>query len=224
MLKAYVRQADRLLPVDVDLSAETESAGAAVWYDLVAPTSAEDKFVEACLGIEIPTRDEMKDIEPSARLYNENGAEFMTITALVNTDTDEPLKTQVTFVLRNNQLVTLRYADPKAFGIVAKACARPNGRISGEKVMASLLDAFIDRLAQLLERTGDEIDQVSHDVFRNKTRNVTRKARDLQSMIERIGKKGELQLKHAELQREFVLGERAGHPRQRERRGKSRYK
>ena len=55
----------------------------------------------------------MDDIEPSARLYNEDGAEFMTITALYNSDTDEPLKTPITFVLRNNQLVTVRYADPK---------------------------------------------------------------------------------------------------------------
>ena len=37
----------------------------------------------------------------------------MTITALVNTDTDEPMKTPITFVLRNTQLVTVRYADPK---------------------------------------------------------------------------------------------------------------
>lgn len=137
MLKAYIRQADHLVAIDIDATTEQEAAGAAVWYDLLAPTAAEDKFVEACLGIAIPTRDEMKDIEPSARLYNEDGAEFMTITALVNTDTDEPVKTQVTFVLRNNQLVTLRYDEPKAFGIVAKAIARPNGRISGEKVMAS---------------------------------------------------------------------------------------
>src|SRR6185369_16676001 len=39
---------------------------------------------------------------------------------------------------------------------------------------------------------GDEIDQISREVFRNKTKNVTRKARDLQEIIERIGKKGDI--------------------------------
>ncbi|MEQ1901981.1 MAG: magnesium/cobalt transporter CorA [Devosia sp.] len=193
MLRAYIRKDDSLVPVDIDPALETPEAGTAIWYDLVEPTTAEDKFVETCLGIDIPTRDEMKDIEPSARLYSEGGAEFMTITAVYNSETDAPQKTPVTFILRGNQLVTLRYASPKAFGIVAKSCTRPGSKalMGGERIMASLLDTMTDRLAQLLETTGDEIDRVSHDIFRNKTRNATRKARDLQTMIERIATKGD---------------------------------
>ncbi|MEO7223326.1 MAG: magnesium/cobalt transporter CorA [Devosia sp.] len=194
MLRAYLRQDDRLVPTDIDTSAETPTAAAAVWYNLTNPTKAEDQFVESCLGIDIPTRAEMDDIEPSARLYNEDGAEFMTITALFNSDTDEPQKTPITFVLRNNQLVTVRYEDPKPFKLFERLCTRPTGNnfTSGEKVMVGLLEAFIDRLAQLLETTSDEIDQISREVFRNKTRNVTRKARDLQEIIERIGMKGDI--------------------------------
>ena len=193
MLRAYLRQDDRLVATDIDASADTPFAGGAVWYNLTDPTKAEDDFVESCLGISIPTRAEMDDIEPSARLYNEDGAEFMTITALYNSDTDEPQKTQITFVLRNNQLVTVRYADPKPFKLFERLSTRPtaNPFTSGEKVMLGLLEAFIDRLAQLLETTGDEIDQISREVFRNKTRNVTRKSRDLQQIIERIGMKGD---------------------------------
>ena len=113
----------------------------------------------------------MDDIEPSARLYNEDGAEFMTITALYNSETDEPQKTPITFVLRNNQLVTVRYADPKPFRLFERLVTRPTNNIytSGEKVMLGLIEAIIDRLAQLLETTGDEIDQISREVFRNKT-------------------------------------------------------
>jgi magnesium transporter len=194
MLRAYLRQDDRLVPTDIDTSAETPIGANAVWYNLTNPTKAEDDFVESCLGIDIPTRAEMDDIEPSARLYNEDGAEFMTITALYNSDTDEPQKTPITFVLRNNQLVTVRYADPKPFKLFERLCTRPtgNGFTSGEKVMLGLLEAFIDRLAQLLETTGDEIDQISREVFRNKTSNVTRKSRDLQQIIERIGMKGDI--------------------------------
>jgi magnesium transporter len=194
MLRAYLRQDNRLVPTDIDTSAGAPNAGAAVWYNLTDPTKEEDQFVESCLGIDIPTRAEMDDIEPSARLYNEAGAEFMTITALYNSDTDEPQKTPITFVLRNNQLVTVRYADPKPFRLFERLCTRPTGNnfTSGEKVMLGLLEAIIDRLAQLLETTGDEIDQISREVFRNKTRNVTTKARDLQQIIERIGMKGDI--------------------------------
>ena len=194
MLRAYIRQDDRLVASDIDATAPASLAGSAVWYNLTDPTKAEDDFVEQCLGIDIPTRAEMDDIEPSARLYNEDGAEFMTITALVNTDTDEPIKTPITFVLRNNQLVTVRYADPKPFRLFERLVTRPTNNVytSGEKVMLGLIEAIIDRLAQLLETTGDEIDQISREVFGNKARKPTRKTRDLETLIERIGKKGDI--------------------------------
>ena len=193
MLRAYISQNDRIVAADIDPS-DGAGANAAVWYSLFDPTRAEDQFVESCLGIDIPTRAEMDDIEPSARLYNENDAEFMTITALANSDTDEPIKTPISFVLRRGQLVTVRYADPKPFAAFERLITRSQGGIyaSGEKVMLGILEAIIDRLAQLLETTGDEIDQISREVFRNKTKNVTRKARDLQEIIERIGKKGDI--------------------------------
>src|SRR3954469_17489999 len=194
MLRAYIRQGDRLIASDLDVSGVEPLADAAIWYNLTDPTKAEDDFVESCLGIDIPTRAEMDDIEPSARLYNEDGAEFMTITALVNTDTDEPMKTPITFVLRNNQLVTVRYADPKPFRLFERLVTRPTNNLytSGEKVMLGLIEAIIDRLAQLLETTGDEIDQISREVFGNKARKPTRKTRDLETLIERIGKKGDI--------------------------------
>ena len=58
--------------------------------------------------------------------------------------------------------------------------------------MLGLIDAFIDRLAQVLENTSDEIDQISHEVFRSRSRGDKREPQDLQSVIERIGRKGEL--------------------------------
>jgi magnesium transporter len=194
MLRAYIRQDDRLVASDLDATALAPLGGSAVWYNLTDPTKAEDDFVEQCLGIDIPTRAEMDDIEPSARLYNEDGAEFMTITALVNSDTDEPMKTPITFVLRNNQLVTVRYADPKPFKLFERLVTRPTNNVytTGEKVMLGLIEAIIDRLAQLLETTGDEIDQISREVFGNKSRMPTRKTRDLETLIERIGKKGDI--------------------------------
>ena len=67
----------------------------------------------------------MQDIEPSARLYSEDGAEFMTITALIDIDGDQPVKTPITFVLRNDQLVTVRYADPKPFRLYERLVSRP---------------------------------------------------------------------------------------------------
>ena len=50
----------------------------AVWIDLVEPTANEESKVEGVLGIDIPTREELAEIEASSRLYQEDGAVFMT--------------------------------------------------------------------------------------------------------------------------------------------------
>jgi magnesium transporter len=194
MLRMFTHETDRLVLTQYDPAAFAAPPAGAVWYDLLDPTAEEDRFTEQCLGISIPSREEMLDIEPSARLYNEAGAEFMTITALARLDTDEPAKTPVTFILGRNLLVTVRYADPRPFRLFELRALKVNGRsyATGEMVMAGILEAFIDRLAQVLEGTGDEIDTISREVFRNKAKNATVKARDLQSLIEQIGRKGDI--------------------------------
>ncbi len=195
MLRLFVSNNDHLEIAACDLASVPAKPAGAAWYDLFNPTPEEDRFVGASLGIDIPTREEMKDIEPSARLYKEAGAEFMTMTAMANLDTDQPVKSPVTFVLRENILVTVRYSDPKPFKLFPVRAAKPGGVSpggGGEAVMLGLMDAFIDRLAQVLENTSDEIDQISHEVFRSRSRGDKREPQDLQSVIERIGRKGEL--------------------------------
>src|SRR5688500_16879867 len=53
------------------LSAADESAisDAWVWLDLFDPTPHEERLLESRLGIDIPTQEEMREIEISSRLY-----------------------------------------------------------------------------------------------------------------------------------------------------------
>ena len=60
--------------------------GNCVWFDLLQPTQEEDRFVEEALGIDIPTRAEMREIEPSNRFYQERGAYFMTASITYNVE------------------------------------------------------------------------------------------------------------------------------------------
>src|ERR1700685_2015535 len=139
---------------------------AAVWIDLMKPTQAEDKAVERLAGIAVPTREDMQEIEISSRLYIENGARYMTATLMCQSDTEAPKTTAVTFILAGHRLVTVRYDEPKPFVLVenklARACA-PG--ITGEMVLMELLDAVIDRNADILERAGSDMDNISHDIF-----------------------------------------------------------
>ena len=163
-----------------------------VWFDLVSPTPVEERLVEDRLGLEIPTREEMAEIEPSSRLYIENGARYMTATLMCHSDTDMPRTTAVTFILSGHRLVTVRYDAPKPFALVETKLARScMPGISGEMVLMELLDAVIDRCADILERAGAEVDQVSHDIFEPESERHGQAKRYSQILIA-IGRKGDL--------------------------------
>src|SRR6266568_638898 len=164
MLSVYVPHGSSLDRVPV-VSGE-QVPDSAIWFDLIQPTQTEDKLVESVVGISVPTREEMQEIEVTSRLYVENGARYMTATLMCQSDTDTPKTTAVTFILSGHRLITVRYDEPRPFMIVGHKLARvcPAGA-SGESVLMELLDAVIDRAADILERIGLEVDQVSHEIF-----------------------------------------------------------
>ena len=112
-------------PPDRPLPAE------AVWIDLVSPTADEERQVEALLGVGVPTREEMQEIELSSRLYQENGALYMTATVVSKADTRRPEATAVSFILAGSRLVTVRYAEPQSFELFASRCQRRPVRTPG---------------------------------------------------------------------------------------------
>jgi magnesium transporter len=173
-----------------DLAALPENA---VWIDLVKPTAEEDKAVERLAGIAVPTREDMQEIEISSRLYVENGARYMTATLMCGTDTGTPRITPVTFILANHRLVTVRYDLPKPFMLVENKLARSCAPgIAGETVLLELLDAVIDRCADILERAGADVDQVSHDIFEPEGVARTGHAKRYSDILIQIGRKGDL--------------------------------
>lgn len=194
MLRIFTHNGQHLLAVTTDGLSGPEGFADGIWYDLFNPTREEELLVEQCLSIAVPTRDEMRDIEPSARLYAEDGSEFMTLTALSNLQAQDPVKSPVTFILRDRVLVTLRYSEPTPFATFVNGATKPSGRnySTGEMVMIGLIDALIDRLAQVLEWGGDELDAISRGVFRSTAKGAQRKARDLEGLIEKIGNKGDM--------------------------------
>src|ERR1700748_1901784 len=163
-----------------------------VWVDLVKPTTAEDHAVERLAGIAVPTREDMQEIEISSRLYIESGARYMTATLMCQSDTEAPKTTAVTFILAGHRLVTARSDDPKPFLLVENKLARScSASITGEMVLMELLDAVIDRCADILERIGADVDQVSHDIFEPESERHGNASRYSQILIA-TGRKGDL--------------------------------
>jgi Mg2+ and Co2+ transporter CorA len=192
MLSAYVPRGTSLERIAIEPGGAPPAA--AVWIDLVAPTVQEDNLVEQFLGIAVPTREEMQEIEVSSRLYVENGARYMTATLMCQSDT-APKITAVTFILSGHRLATVRYDEPRPFAIIGQKLARAcSPKVSGEAVLMDLLDAVIDRSADILERIGAEVDQISHTIFEPDDEMAPPAYNDV---LKALGRKGDLTVEGA---------------------------
>jgi magnesium transporter len=163
-----------------------------IWADLYEPTTEEEKALEALLTVDVPTRDEMKEIETSNRLYEEGGAVYMTATVGSRLDSEKPESSPITFILANNRLITTRYADPtpvrRFMGHVVRS---PAAYTSSATLLAGLLEAFTERIADVLEKVQMDLDAISLTIFPRST-GESPTNRDLQAMIQKIGMSGDL--------------------------------
>jgi magnesium transporter len=179
------------------LAARNDAQGidnGSVWIDLLNPTKEEDVLVERALGIAVPTREEMAEIEASSRLYQEGGAHYMTAVVLFQPDAlNEPIvTTPITFILAGDRLVTVRYAEPRGIKMfLARVQKGDAACMSGAAVLTGLLEAIIDREADRVERIQAEVDQLSQSIFGVKGGERTRSLR-FDVSIRAIGREGEL--------------------------------
>lgn len=180
MIRSYALADGFLRPGDAD---------DAVWIDLVSPAPEERAEVGRRLGIALPTQEEMSEIEISSRLYVETGAVFMTALLPMGAHGPEPETGPVTFVLTEDRLVTIRYHEPRAFSAFPARAERSDlGLASAETLLLALLEEVIDRLADILEHVSAEIDATSRLIFRTSGP----RSRTIQSVLEEIGRLGDL--------------------------------
>ncbi len=176
-----------------------------VWLDMVEPTAEEEKSVEAALGIDIPTREELAEIEASSRFYQEDGAAFMTANLIRRGEHDQPESSPVTFIIKDDLLITIRYHHPQAFPVYVKRAMKPQPTaMTGWGVYISLLEAVVDRAADHLERVGVIVDDTSRKTFgtgrtlTGRKKRSRRRTTNLQELIENIGEEGDFTSKMRE--------------------------
>jgi magnesium transporter len=161
----------------------------ATWIDLEEPTREEDKLVEQCVGVQVPTREDMSEIEPSSRLYEENGALYMTLTALFGVDDGHPKSDPISFVLTSNRLVTVRYVTPKPVRAFQQHAHKDPALVQNALTATyNLLDSIIDRLADELEEVGREIEKISVHIFHKQADARRIPADRLTALLSRIGR------------------------------------
>ncbi|ARJ66974.1 Mg2+ and Co2+ transporter [Magnetospirillum sp. ME-1] len=179
----------------------------ALWIDLLDPSPEEIALVEARTGLDLPSRDRMQEIETSSRLSRLGDALVMTVPVLTGASGFEPRNSAVTFILSGPLLVTLRHDTPHAMATFAAAlpAAHP-APVSGGDVMLGLVEAIIDRIADVLQDLGTGLDGISHRIFHQphgpQHRRRRAGSREMEALLRTIGRTGDLSGKA----RETLLG------------------
>lgn len=169
----------------------------ALWIDLLSPTPEEEQAVEALVGADVPTREEMQEIEASSRLSREGERLTMTAPVLTNSTGIYPQNVALTFILAGGRLITVRYGTPQAVASYMARLERPHTPVAqAGEVMLGLMEALVDRLADVLERIAAEQDSISHRIFHHPNRPRRRSSsRELELTLRAIGRGGDLQSK-----------------------------
>lgn len=137
-----------------------------VFLDLLNPGRAEELEAEKWLEYQLPTREEMQEIEESSRLYMEKGALYMTAWLPVGLDTTEPESAAISFVIAPDCLTTVRYTDPMAFRVLVdqarRQCVTP---LTSDAVFLLILELTVARIADALQGIEGDMKKICRDVF-----------------------------------------------------------
>ena len=138
------------------------------------PDQGEEERAEQLIGVDIPSPDEMVEIEASSRLYSENNALYMTATLLVAGSSSMAQSAPVSFILTHERLTSIRYAEPSIFRTFVEQAKKADSNLEdADSVFIALIEAVIDRTADILEKAGAEIDAVSLAIFQNEMESGT---------------------------------------------------
>ena len=167
----------------------------AVWIDLIEPTKEEEAWVEKILAIEVPTQEEMREIELTSRLYKVDDTLFMTAMMIAQSSSLSPQYDSVTFALTPKKLITIRYIEPQSFKLLSNNLLKTTKNYYASDILIALLEATVDRLADVLEYVGQQLDEYSHHIFQHDYINGAKHKPDYQKLMQNIGIKSNLTTK-----------------------------
>jgi magnesium transporter len=170
------------------------------WIDLLKPEPDEVAFVKRTTGLDVPSIEDLSEIESSSRLRHQNGAIYLSAPLIYRgADSDHRLTTPVGFVLTRERLITIRFEDITSFKTFsARDLAGESDPLSSAAVFAGLMDAIADRLADVLENIAAELDELSHRLFHTPAtepisrRPPARESADLRIILRRVGNSGDI--------------------------------
>lgn len=165
----------------------------AVWLDLVDPTEQERSEVERLTKLRVPAKADVAEIESSSRLSVENNSLYLSTPMTYRNREAGTSIAPLGFVLSPERLITIRFAEMPVFDSFAEKFAGL-GHVSSAGAFMSLLEAIVDRLADVLEHIGADLERMSHEIFREEgdhEKNASKIDARLRGTLRAVGRSGE---------------------------------
>jgi len=174
------------------------------WVDLFDASDAEQAAAAAATGLTVPTRDQLGEIESSSRLAVDGDVLRLSM-PITSRDAAGVLSvTPLGLVLSPRHLLTVRFARLPAFESFAQDFSRGTAHSSVD-AFVGLIEAMVDRIADVLEHVGAQLDDLSRLAFQVDApgkHSPSRADRTLRNALRRIGLLGE----HVSHIRDSLLG------------------
>jgi magnesium transporter len=177
-----------------ELRDSTEHATDAFWIDLLNPEPEEEQFIEKTLKVNIPSRDEMHELEASSRLFSEEGTIYLSCWLLCF-ESPIPINTSVAFVVTEKQFISIRYSDHHAFRIFKSAGSRLQNRRfkHSNDALVELIETVVGQIASALRVVEQDLNSLSLEIFSEQhTQRKQIKKLGLKRMVQRLGKQNSL--------------------------------
>lgn len=175
----------------------------ALWVDMLNPTEDQIRKVENFFEITLPHQDELSDIQISSQLYSEGDSHIIVTPIIAGAGRMEYEVGAMGFTLSPRVLATLRTQDPRAILLFRdKFMLKPSEYDTPSKILLGMLDVFVDRSADVLERIGDQVDALSRQIFNGREQKGDLKMdkdSHMRHILQSVGQTGDLlgQLRNA---------------------------
>jgi magnesium transporter len=172
MLSAFTLTNNRLSQIDLgQLHLKTEgdfSRENPIWIDVVAATAEERRWVEQTYHLTLPRPEHLRDIEASARFYDDDGEVHLRSDFLLGKLSNSRSVT-VAFVLTGDILISVHEEDLPVFHSLRTRTHLQSGEIESSKdVLIDLYSMDVEFSADAVEEVYADLGQVSQTVLQNK--------------------------------------------------------
>ena len=180
--------------VSVPASAHAGTGFDGVWIDLISPTEQERSTVERVTKLRIPAQEDIAEIESSSRLMTEGRTLYLSMPlSYFDREREASSVAPIGFVLSSDHLITVRYtAMPVVDGFADRFAA--NAHTTSGSAFIGLLEAIVERLADVLEITATDLTAISHQIFgreNDSEKNSNKIDARLRETLRRIGRRGD---------------------------------